>query len=46
MALGTLIMYATKDKRFYDWEMPSLTGYSAEKMAALGEKIHALVHNN
>lgn len=43
MALSSLIIHATADTRFYDWEMPSLTGYTAEEMLALGNKIRALV---
>lgn len=43
MALSALILHATADKRFYDWEMPTLTGYTAEEMQELGQKIRALV---
>jgi len=42
MALSVLIFHATADKRFYDWEMPTLIGYTAEEMEALGRKIRAL----
>ena len=41
-ALSKLISQATSDKRFYDWEMPTLIGYTADEMAELGERIRQL----
>lgn len=41
-ALSALIFHATSDKRFYDWEMPVLLGYTAEQMAELGNRIRQL----
>lgn len=41
-ALSKLISQATSEKRFYDWEMPTLIGYTADEMAALGERIRQL----
>ena len=42
LALSALIFHATSDKRFYDWEMPVLLGYTAEQMAELGNRIRGL----
>lgn len=44
MALSSLILHAVADKRFYDWEMPTLIGYSADEMKALGMKIRESVN--
>lgn len=41
-ALSGLISQAVSDKRFYDWEMPTLLGHSAEEMAELGRRIRHL----
>ena len=29
-----LLFHAVEDKKFYDWEMPTLCGYKAEEMKA------------
>jgi hypothetical protein len=30
---------AINDKRFFDWEMPTLTGMTAEEFSRLAEKL-------
>lgn len=35
----SLILYAISDKRFFDWEMPTLTGFSSEQFRAIAEKL-------
>ncbi|KRG79698.1 hypothetical protein ABB30_00010 [Stenotrophomonas ginsengisoli] len=42
LALSGLIFHAVADKRFYDWEMPTLIGYTADDLAELGERIRQL----
>lgn len=42
LAISSLIYHATSDKRFYDSEMTTLTGYSSEKMQELGKQIREL----
>jgi hypothetical protein len=41
-ALSRLIFEATSDEKFYDWEMPTLVGYTREEMQKLGEKLREL----
>ncbi|WP_215397373.1 hypothetical protein [Rheinheimera oceanensis] len=41
-ALSNLVFQATSDDKFYDWEMPTLVGYTCEEMQRLGEKLRAL----
>ncbi|MCO4210470.1 hypothetical protein M2R29_21320 [Aeromonas hydrophila] len=41
-ALSNLVFQATSDTKFYDWEMPTLVGYSLEEMQNLGEKLREL----
>ncbi|MEO3879461.1 hypothetical protein RA178_09665 [Shewanella oncorhynchi] len=41
-ALSNLVFQATSDKNFYDWEMPTLVGYTHEEMQRLGAKLRAL----
>ena len=38
-SMALLISYAVADKRFYDWEMPTLVGMSAEAMQGLSDRI-------
>lgn len=40
-ALSNLVFHATSDEKFYDWEMPTLVGYTCEDMQKLGEKLRA-----
>lgn len=42
LALSGLIFHAVADKRFYDWEMPTLIGYTADDLAELGDRIRQL----
>ena len=42
LALSALISPAVSDKQFYDWEMPTLIGYTADEMAILGRRIRQL----
>ena len=37
--IRSLILYAIADKRFFDWEMPTLTGFSAEQFEAIAGKL-------
>jgi superfamily II DNA/RNA helicase len=39
MAVRSLILHAVADKRFFDWEMPTLSGLTAEEFAAVAEKL-------
>ncbi len=39
--LSNLVFQATSDKNFYDWEMPTLVGYTHEEMQLLGAKLRA-----
>lgn len=41
-ALSNLVFQATSDTKFYDWEMPTLVGYSREEMQSLGAKLREL----
>ena len=41
-ALSNLVFQATSDTKFYDWEMPTLVGYSLEEMQNLGKKLREL----
>lgn len=41
-ALSNLVFQATSDTKFYDWEMPTLVGYSREEMQNLGAKLREL----
>ncbi|MBZ9648777.1 hypothetical protein K9B33_14600 [Sphingobium sp. 3R8] len=34
-----LILHAISDKRFFDWEMPTLTGFSASEFERIAEKL-------
>lgn len=37
--LRSLVFFAISDKRFFDWEMPTLTGFSAEEFRQIAEKL-------
>lgn len=41
-ALSNLVFQATSNEQFYDWEMPTLVGYTREEMHALGVKLREL----
>ncbi len=41
-ALSNLVFQATSDTKFYDWEMPTLVGFSREEMQNLGAKLREL----
>ncbi len=41
-ALSKLVLQATSDETFYDWEMPILVGFTREEMQSLGEKLREL----
>ena len=38
-AVRRLIFHAINDPNFFDWEMPTLTGFSAERFGAIVEKL-------
>lgn len=38
-SIRSLIYYAIRDKRFFDWEMPTLTGLTAEEFASLADRL-------
>lgn len=40
--LSNLVFQATSDEKFYDWEMPTLVGYTLEEMQVLGAKLREL----
>jgi hypothetical protein len=35
----SLILHAIADKHFFDWEMPTLTGFSAEEFDQIARKL-------
>jgi hypothetical protein len=35
----SLILYAIENRSFFDWEMPTLTGFSAEQFKAIAGKL-------
>jgi hypothetical protein len=37
--LRQLVLHAIADKRFFDWEMPTLTGFTAEAFREIAEKL-------
>jgi hypothetical protein len=37
--IRSLILHAVADKSFFDWEMPTLTGLSAEEFRKLADKL-------
>jgi hypothetical protein len=41
-ALSNLVFQAVSDTKFYDWEMPTLVGFTREEMQSLGEKLREL----
>lgn len=38
-AVRSLILHAIRDKRFFDWEMPTLTGLNAEEFENIAKKL-------
>lgn len=40
-AVRSLIYFAINDTRFFDWEMPTLTGKKAEEFRNIAEKLPA-----
>lgn len=45
-ALSNLVFQATSNEKFYDWEMPTLVGFTREEMQKLGDKLHAFSVNS
>jgi hypothetical protein len=39
LGVRSLILHAISDKRFFDWEMPTLTGFSASEFERIAEKL-------
>ena len=39
IGLRSLIFHAIADKRFFDWEMPTLTGFDSEGFARIADKL-------
>ena len=37
--LRSLVYHAVNDEKFFDWEMPTLTGYTAEQFKEIAEKL-------
>ena len=37
--LRLLVLQATANRAFFDWEMPTLTGFSAEEFEAIANKL-------
>ncbi|MFQ3790427.1 hypothetical protein [Halomonas sp. A29] len=37
--LRALTLHAIRDVRFFDWEMPTLTGFNAEEFEKIAEKL-------
>ncbi len=43
LGICLVLEYASKDKAFYDWEMPTLSGYKAKEMEELATKLRKSV---
>jgi hypothetical protein len=39
VGVRSLILHAISDKRFFDWEMPTLTGFTAAEFERIAEKL-------
>ncbi len=39
LGIRSLIYHAIDDKKFFDWEMPTLTGFSANEFKLIAEKL-------
>lgn len=37
--LRSLVFHAVKDEKFFDWEMPTLTGLTADEFRSAAEKL-------
>lgn len=37
--IRALVLHAISNPRFFDWEMPSLTGFNAEEFRRIAEKL-------
>jgi hypothetical protein len=37
--LRSLVLHAVSDARFFDWEVPTLTGFSADQFRQIAEKL-------
>ena len=38
LGVRSLVLHAISDKRFFDWEMPTLTGFTAVEFEDIAEK--------
>ena len=43
LGVATLIFHAIENKKFFDWEMPTLCGYSAEEFDTIARKLRGSV---
>jgi len=41
--VSSLVLNAIADKKFFDWEMPTLTGYTAEEFGKIAQKLRKSV---
>ncbi|MBY8824980.1 hypothetical protein [Sphingomonas colocasiae] len=39
LGVRNLVLHAISDKRFFDWEMPTLTGFTAAEFEGIAEKL-------
>lgn len=39
LGVRSLILHAISDQRFFDWEMPTLTGFTAAEFGRIAEKL-------
>jgi len=39
VGIRSLILHAVADKRFFDWEMPTLTGFTADEFERIAAKL-------
>ena len=39
LGVRSLILHAISDRRFFDWEMPTLTGFTAAEFERIAEKL-------
>jgi len=44
LGICTVLFHAVENKKFYDWEMPTLTGYSADEMKTLAENLRKTIN--
>ena len=44
LGVTSLIFHAIEDKRFFDWEMPTLCGYTAQEFDSISTKLRSSIN--